>query len=167
MAKRSGRRAFSRGPKNYIWTAVLLENVTVATTVLRGENIVTASDWVTSAQGFERATLLSVRGWISWHNLGSVSVDCKFMIVKQGDTEPDIDAANILSYTEEDVLWTGGDVVPASTVAANGNPFVMHYDIDIKAKRKLSSGNDIALFIAPNGASVTVSTVLRALVDRG
>ena len=160
VARRFAKRS---GPRNLIWTVVLIESVTVATTALQGENIVTASDWSVEG-GFERATLLAIRGYVTLHNLSSAANDVKMCIAKQGDGEPTIDAAQAATYSDEDILWTGGVLLPA---VATAQAFPQVFDINVKFKRKITIGDDIAFFIAPNGGSVIWSCVLRALVDKG
>ena len=163
MAARRTTRRFSKGQQDYVWTSVVIEAATVATTALQGENIAQESDW-RAGSGFERSTLLSIRGYVSCHNLSSAQNDVKMCIAKQGDAEPTIDAAAALTYTDEDILWTGGVLFPSVT---GGQAFPYNVEIDVKAKRKLTVGDDIAFFIAPNGGSVLWSCTLRALINRG
>lgn len=163
MTRSRGTRRFKRGPKDYIWCSVLIESDTVATTALQGENIITETDW-RAGTGFERATMLTIRGYVTCHNLSSAANDVKMCIAKQGDAEATLDAASIVTYNEEDVLWTGGMLFP-SAVEPQAQSFT--WDIHVKAKRKLTVGDDVAFFIAPNGGSVLWSCVLRGLVDKG
>ena len=81
MAGRRGRRAFRRGPKNYVWSAVLAIDQTVATGVTAGQNIVQAGDWA-GAVGFERATLLTVRGWLNVVQVGTEAMQWLALIAR-------------------------------------------------------------------------------------
>ncbi len=162
MAGRArGRRSTRNGPRNLVWSAVLEQNATVADAATLGDNIVTGSDW--SAAGFERATLLSVRGYITVINTSASNNAIMMCIAKQGNSEPTISAAVVATYTAEDILWTGGVLCPA--IAQDNTPH--RFEINIKAKRKLTVGDDIAVFFAPVGGIARVQYVLRGLVDKG
>ena len=58
------RRAGGRGPKNNVWSVVLIENQVVDTTTIEGD-IVNSGDLQAAASGFQRFTLLRIRGWLS------------------------------------------------------------------------------------------------------
>ena len=143
-----------------MWTATLSNTTAIANAAVFGDNIVQESDWALGT-GFERATLFSIRGWISIINGDAASTNVNLCIAVQGDSEATVDCANVATYVDEDILWTGGYLFdPAEVQPAQ-------FVIDVKAKRKLSVGQDVSLFIAPNGGAIFASFVLRGLVDKG
>ena len=168
MARNRSRRAFKRGPKNYVWMTLLIGNVLVADGAIGGNNIVQTSDWAGDF-GFERSTLLTVRGWLSFAGQGVTALSVFALIAKIGDSEPDADIGPSLvaSYTDNDILWTGG--FNAQVESGDGPGAERHYreNIHIKVKRKMTVGDNIALFITPVGDPVIFSCVLRGLVDKG
>ena len=164
MAARRRARAFRRGPKNYVWSAVLIADQTVGSGAMAGQNIVQATDWA-GAVGFERATLLTVRGWLNIVQVGTEVLQWFAVVAKQGADEPALDALVVATYVDEDLLWTGGGSFPATGVAQATNKD--DREIHIKVKRKLSVDDNITLFVGATAGLLTFNTVLRGLVDKG
>ena len=166
MARRRTGKVFTRGPRNYIWTAARIEiDVNTGATPLRA-TLVQSTDW-TQAVGFRRATLLGIRGWLSWRALtASASGDARAIIMKDA-TEAAVTAQDpnvITTYVDEDILWTGGYSGPPGSTSYGFNEV-----INVKAKRKITVDDTIrfvvseSLIASPN--ATRVAGVLRCLLN--
>ncbi len=163
-----GRRS-SRQRGINVWTAVRGENETVAAGGVLAFDIVADSDWV-PAGGTSKATLLSIRGWMSMVSkttTGSFDGGTMFAYVGMFDEDTSSPAASLAStYTDEDILWTGGGMYPFTDAAAAQIPIV--FDINIKAQRKIRNGMEIRMVVASTLATtMDWSFVLRGLLRRG
>ena len=161
----------SRRHGNFIWSAILLDQVSF-TVAAQGLALVVSADYALAAsQG--QATLMAIRGWLSLSNGSSTNRESLYMaIVKKDEDESptglSMDPGIAEFYTKEDILWTAGWLNPAFQTAA-GERSQYHEILNIKAKRKLKSGQDISLQFASNGGAPTsqLSGVLRALIKVG
>jgi len=168
VARRRGR-SVSRGPKNNIWTVVLLDNQAISTSVVEA-NIVEPDDWQPSTSGFERATLLRVRGWLAFTgNQPSLVVSSMFAAIYVTDADDSVNSpAAVATYTKEDVLWTWGVQVPAIESGGIEAVPMTYVAVDIKAMRKIDSARELRLTLVGSVAFTgTVSGVLRALIRKG
>ena len=169
MARRRFSRSISRGPKNNVWSVVLLDEVVVDTGVVEAD-IVNAGDLQAAATGFQRFTLLRVRGWLSISkdaaNLGGTSV---FMIVYTTDNDAGtVSPIVAATYTDEDVLWSAGADFPAAGTANISLMAPTQIELDVKAMRKIDTSRNVRFSIIGSSAgAVTVSGVLRGLVRKG
>jgi len=162
-------RARSSGPKNQVWAALALVGIVVDDTPVVSANIVQSLDWVARG-GFERATLLRIRGWLSFTPPVAVPSTIFWCVgrVDNGVGVAALDPTLVATYVNEDILATGGQAV-AVTAAAN-DLIVPNVDVDIKAMRKISVADEIRLAMrttGPAAAGWTVNGVLRALVRIG
>jgi len=116
--------------------------------------------------------LLRMRGWLEFapDELPTGNSNFAYMIVAyvlDDDEDPTTSPpGSVGTYTHEDVLWTSGgfwfapsalplDVVPGK-----------HHVVDIKAKRKLQSGQTVHVNIQNVGTDeIAVSGVIRGLVQ--
>jgi len=159
----------SRGPKNNIWSVILIDNQVVDTTVVEGD-IVNNGDLQAAATGFQRFTLLRVRGWLSItkppENTVAASI---FMIIYVTDLNAGtVDPTNATKYTEEDILWTGGVQFEGAGAGAVevATPIVL--DIDVKAMRKIDTSRDVRFsFLSTGVGGIVVSGLMRGLVRKG
>ena len=167
MAQRI-RRSRSSGPKNNVWTVVLIDELVVAGTVIEA-NIVEDVNW-TGANSYQRATILRTRGWIS---VAAAPGDVSFGNIFMGIYVADEDAAPVapdttLFYTDEDVLWTGGAQFGAVVAGGLEHRGSISWDIDIKAMRKIDTGRELRLAMIGTAAlSLRLSAGLRSLVRKG
>ena len=165
------RRGFSRsrGPKNQIWTVLVIEDVAVSNTAV-DQIIVASADW-SRGGSFEKATILRTRGWLSVASDPTQTVRSGFFAAVYHVDEDNVavaaDAAAL--YSDEDVLWTGGFMIPAGNAGAVEIPPVFVFDIDVKSMRKTNNGQELrlALVAGTSGLTTRVSGVLRALVRVG
>jgi len=115
-------------------------------------------------------TLLRMRGWLEiCVNEITADINFAYMIVAyvlDDDEDPSTSPpGSVGTYTHEDVLWTnGGFWFSPSAVPIDFSPG-KHHEIDIKAKRKITSGKTVHVNIQNVGAgSLAVSGVIRGLV---
>jgi len=131
--------------------------------------VVTDTDWVRAA-GFERATILRVRGMMSFTNkIDALAVAGGFVAAYVALMDEDASvppATTVATYTDEDILWADSHNIPF--VVADGSGFVYHFPIDIKAMRKMRAGQDLN-FVLTNLATADIqfSGVVRALLRLG
>jgi len=174
VANRSRRAAGRRssGPKNNIWTTVIADRVTVAANGQTADVIVATTDWARgSVGGSERATILRVRGWMSFAGkriagaVGSAGLMAYLTVVDE-DISTDADPKTAATYIDEDILWTHGASLSAAAVAESRAS--VFWEVDVKAMRKIRIGQELRMVWANLGAeSIERSMVLRALLRVG
>ena len=168
MARNRTRRG-SSARRNYVWTSVILESVTVTTGVPVKAVIVTPDEWQASTTGFKRATLVCIRGWLSVNPLLSTTDFgvCFMAIVVQEEGASLVGPDNVLAYNEGNVLWTAGCAFGANGAALEQAQSVA-FDVDVKAKRRIDSGEVVQLvFVGSIANTAQISGVLRGLVQLG
>lgn len=166
--RRSVRRGRRNG-KNLTWITVVVKASLLENTPTQIAQLVIPSDW-SLVTGFDRATLVRIRGWLS---IGQVTVGTSAdataayaAIALQDGSSADVMNPSVASdYDDYDVLWTGGCGVTAG--AAAGSYYAAN--IDIKAKRRLTTQEEVSLFtfldIDTAAPRVNYNGVLRALVQ--
>jgi len=167
--KRVSRGAASRGPKNNVWTTVLADAFGIATGATQQFNVVQDNDW-TTVGGQERATVLRIRGWLALHNkitTGVLPEGSWFAYLTVQDEDAPAAVADVaLTYAEEDILWTDGGVFTVTDTNATGH--VSYRRIDVKAMRKIRTGQELRLVVTNSVANtIDFSAVVRALLRRG
>ena len=172
MAFRRKTRRSSK-PRDLIWVNKFVEIAAVDTAVVGGD-IMDATNWAINT-AFDRCTLLRIVGTISWtQTANATSADVPYLawaLYKDaaGLTSNIMDPS-VASGTESfDILhWTHAAL--ASTAAGGGNP-VQREAVDVRTKRKMTSGDSIYLTarIPADTAAPTCNLVaqLRFLLDRG
>jgi len=173
MAKSSYRRAVRRGPKNQLWTVVVVVNSPVSVDADAAfASPVIDSDWVRSSAASEKATLLRMRGWWGARALSTTPTGGAVYLyaLLSDDDAPTVPADDPFTYAEEDILWTDGWVVPDANIdmGAGGQQPNITKPIDVKAMRKIRSGQAVD-FVVSNKAdnSIEISCVIRALIRLG
>ena len=175
MANRRSRgRAFSKptGPKNNIWTVVLSNQGLVTTGAQTAHVIVSTTDWQRGViGGSERATILRVRGYVSFAPkiaTGTIAGGSIVGYVTVVDEDISLDSSPSVAstYIDEDILWTRGTAICFQD-AGEAVPAVS-WDMDIKSMRKIRIGQELR-FVWSNATagSVEVTLVLRALLRVG
>jgi len=158
MARRAsfGRRR-SNGSRNLIWSNVLAQNVLIAAGSTDESIICISTDW-SAAVGFERATIIGIRGWLAVQreSAGNGSVWCA--ILKQAIAETTPDPKIIATYNDEDILWTWGTGFESTSTDQ------MQTMIDVKVKRKIDVNTKIVLLVGAVGASIRLNSLARGLV---
>jgi len=165
-ARRRTTRSFRRGPRNLIWASVAFDQVNVDNTPAIEGNIVEPSDWV-SGIGQQSATLKRIRGYLSISKVAS-AVQGMYMAIYKSDEDTGVLSVNgVAAYTDEDILWTGGVVLPETPTGEGAAKTII---IDVKAQRKVLAGEDIRIALQAfvgNTIVMQVSGILRGLVDKG
>jgi len=170
MARRIRRSFGKRGPKNNVWSVVLLDGVLIPAGTALEPTIVSPSEWQPAASGFEHATLLRIRGWLSIaRRLDQVAESSIFMMIYKNAVDDGVsDPSDVGEYPVEDVLWTGGARFPllsGATSDVSVNP--VQFDVDVKAMRRIDSAEEIRLSLISSIANtVRISGVLRALIRK-
>ena len=167
MASRRTRRSFSR-KGGYIWTNVKLSSEAVSNTV-NSLNIVDSSEFsITGSQ--KMVTLMAIRGWLSATKVVASGGTVLFGLVASVDedisaTAAELDPAISSTYTDEDILWTFGCELPDWSTASQAGGGIWHQEVNIKARRKLKTGQDIRIVYTNTlGSRVLLSGILRALL---
>ena len=164
------RGGAGRGPKNNVWTVLVLEDQAVDNAVIEGD-IVNNTELEPAASGLQRYTLLRIRGWLSVSRDPVLTTDVTlFMAIYLTDLNAGtVDASNATKYTEEDVIWTAGVNFAGAGAGAVEVAPPARFDVDVKAMRRFTSGSDVRItFIGNQAASgLLVSGVMRALVRKG
>ena len=104
---------------------------------------------------------MAARGYVTCRNTVATTGSMLMAIFKLNVGEP-IPALNSLaSYQDEDVLWTN-----AAMFTSSASSQVQHFDIHVKAHRRIDS-NTIIMFIArAEGTDVLLTSVIRGLVNK-
>jgi len=169
-AKRSFRRNDQSG---LLWSAVGVvaarENIVPASS-FRYDIVIVGTD-IVGGQAQGQCTLLRIRGWLSMCVNESASGDCDWVgLIGVFDQNDDLTGPGgpelIASYSNEDILWTGGgqgnqwSAVPTAVT----NFMETTREIDVKAKRRLRSGQVVSLVVTNIGtADLSTLGVLRGL----
>jgi len=169
MSRRTRSFSKSRGPKNNVWTAVVFDDVVISTTVIETA-IVAPGDWQpSSGVGFEHATLLRIRGWLSLARNDNEDVfGATFLMIYVTDADdPTNDPSLAATYSTEDVIWSSGIAYSAKGAASVEAGPTTVIDVDVKAMRKINSAQQVRIALVSSSASfVIVSGVLRGLVRK-
>ena len=168
MARR-GRRSFSKGPKNNVWSVVILEDVLVDDTPTIEASIAVPGEWQPAASGFEHATLLRIRGWLTATAVqGLTAVQSLFAVIYVVDSDaPSTNPLSANTYSEEDVLWTYGWSWTDGGAGSVEKVTVPAIHVDVKAMRKIDSSREVRLALrCSSTVVVSVAGVIRALIRK-
>jgi len=127
--------------------------------------VVDMANDVNSAAGQAQATFLRMRGWIScFYDDGDPGRMDVLAAAFKIDANEVIQLDVITTYTREDILWTGG-VVQTNIAIGGASLGFWHQEIDIRAKRRIRTGEEIQLIVENQGdQNMRVGGVLRGLV---
>ncbi len=172
MPNRSRRRFGNRGSKQRgqnVWTTVLTAQASLASGASVSFDIVADVDW-TAIGGTERATLMRIRGYLNViHKLTTGSFADAPVLAYIGmfdEDEASPAATAVTTYTDEDILWTGGHLFAFADTGTVGPTW--RQEFDVKAQRKIKSGQECRLVVT-NAASIAISLnlVIRGLLRKG
>ena len=155
----------SRAKGKYIWTAILIEGFNVPITPVAAE-IVIGTDFAAHS-GREGVTLMAIRGWLSYTAQTGTGGDTLMQYIavideNEGPTSTSLDPAAIDTYVSEDILWTGGWSKQEATNTGSRESFVEQ--INVKARRKINTGQEVRLQMTTTNDEIQVSGVLRGLL---
>ena len=144
--------------RRLIWTASKIEiDVNTGSTPLE-QIIGQITDW-SGATGNVPATLMAIRGWLTARPLTTVNQNylSQGIIVKTDvdDAVAVLDPQLLATYVNEQILWTCGFSYKGEAATVSTTP-AHYFDIDVKAKRKLTAGTNIRFVVAQEtGAAAT------------
>ena len=155
-----------RKAKNYVWTAVRVELDLNTSSPILGADIVTAAEW--RSAGYETATLLAIRGWLSATPLdGTATEHTSMALITKKSNETAFSATDpnvVATYVDEDILWTGGYTAPNQSEAIS-----RYFDVNVKTKRRITVNDEIRIVFSETTTISPQATrwvgVLRALVN--
>jgi len=174
MAFRSRNRGRSpRKPRDLIWVNKIVEIAWTDAGVVGGD-IMDSTNWAINT-AFDRATLLAIKGVVSWTQSSNATTgDAPFLawaFYKDagGLTTGLMDPAAATGTEAFDILhWSHAAL---QGTASTTNAPIQREAVDIKVKRKLTSGDSIYLVarcpadtVSPTGNLIAQ---LRFLIDRG
>ena len=171
---RRTRTSSRRGPKNQIWVSTVFEAQSFDDTPVVETSVLSGSQWQ-SEVGLTRATVISIRGWLSLSYDSTQTVANRaFMLFYLTDIDAPImlagtnGPADALGYIE-DVMWTGGWQVPIGKAGSVEQSTGKEFSLDIKTMRKVTSDQQIRLALAAGtgGSTFIMSGIVRLLVRRG
>ena len=153
-------RAFSRGPKNNIWSVVTQQDTALAADTNDELNIVDGADWTGSA-GAESATLLRIRGYLGVAPDAATDGAFQWYIARFDNDAASPSPTLPATYVDEDILATGGYQFEASA----GNAKM--WEIDVKAMRRIGVGDEVRLVMRSISTATRNTVVARGLVRKG
>lgn len=147
MAKRRrGGRAVRRN-RDLIWITSILEETLLEST-LDIALLVIPTDWSGSNAGFDRATILGIRGWMHLVQVAAATAldatGAWLSIYKTDQAVPlnANDPHDSTDYNVNDTLWTGGMGLNLTTGTSSPLPVM---DINVKTRRKITSADSLRL----------------------
>jgi len=166
-------RRFSKAKHDYVWTTSI--SAWANTEDTQAIPMLSSGFWEANANNFERATLVRVRAqWGFNQNSAAATAATAFIAVvlltDLSFTVGDFDPGASGDYDTHDVLWVWAGILGDNSIGQNLTS-ASNIEIDIKAKRRLTSANQLVFVTKmatdPTG-SPEVGNILisRTLVDR-
>jgi len=172
-AMRRSSKRFSRNGREHIWCSANSNNFAVAAGGILDFKVVEMVTDMVVGSSQAHATFVRLRGSFSWCPVDTAVVAPMSLLAYCGvfdDDEIPPDPNSISTYSDEDILWTyagqavvNGGTAPATT---SGKVLTMGSDVqvDIKAKRKLRTGQTLHIVMGPTNAAMRVSAIFRGLI---
>jgi len=170
MARARFRRSVKRS-KDLVWITTIVEASLLDPTVTDVAIAVTPSDWSGGNAGFDRCTLMAIRGWLGYaQQAASTAAEATALWLAMYVTDSQVaansmDPSGATEYTQFDTLWTDGLALTLST--GTGAPIISR-QLDLRARRKLSTAQDVRLAgVVPTDTAsprVNVCGCIRALL---
>ena len=170
VARRRGRRSFSRKKGDLIWITTVVAASILETTVVDYGLLVIPSDWG-SQTGFDRATLMGIRGWLAYSQQAAAKAGdasgfyTAIYVTDASVAVNNMDPSTATEYQDFDTIWTDG--LSLTTTTGTAGP-MLGRQLDIKAKRKLTSASSVRIsgFVDTDTATprVNVNGVIRSLL---
>jgi len=143
-ARRSFRRTRTASGRDLVWITTVVRASVLETTPIDIGEVVVPQDWSNGNVGFDRATLLSVRGQLSAIQVANSTATeipgfwGAMYLTDDQIAANSMDPSNATEYVQFDTIWTFCGANPASS---GSTPF--NWLIDIRAKRKLTTQSAI------------------------
>jgi len=169
---RANRKFRRNDATGLVWTAAS----TAGTQVLSDGGdftfpVVDVENDLSAAAGQVQCTLLRIRGWVNFIHNDPSSAGQRVIMAGAAVVDTSevglLDWLNIVTYVREDVLWTGGAMRNIPSNVTIDEQLAINFDIDIKSKRRLRSGQVVVVSFSSNfaaGTEMAVAGALRALV---
>jgi len=145
-----GRRRFAvKRSRDLVWITTMVDNSILELAPTDICLVVTAADWSTGNAGFDRCTLLGVRGWLAGQQsaiatAGENTAAYAALYVTDAQVAVNsMDPAIATEYALFDTLWTGGFGLNGS--AYTQAPSFQVWNLEVKTKRKMSTSQDLRL----------------------
>lgn len=166
--RRRGARAV-RQKRETLWTAMQINQDSVDSATVSVGNIVDRTDWADDDSFARGGTLERIRGTLSINFGGPVTSAAGALwlaIWLSNDDETAPDPSVVGDYVENDCLWS--KVVNwtstqfTSVGIMNTQPIII--DVDVKAKRKLTSNSIVLMTWRATGASSDENFIMSGLI---
>ena len=168
------RRLPARVQHDQIWVPFVNVNIAIGTGSQVTTSIVDGADWADASTGLERATMMSIRGYITaapnpLSSSGNTVFQAALAIVHEDAVSGFASLGSNQAYIE-DILWTAG-VSRHSTGDLTAVTHMVRSNIipvNVQTRRRITDQQAIALAInVPSaGNSWTYTVVLRTLIRR-
>jgi len=145
--RRKGRNFHVRRARDLIWITTIFQSSILEGGSTDAALLVIGTDWA-KANTFDRATLLSVRGWYNFAQTTvgtSADATAAYMAVYKTDSlaaTPAFDVSNAADYDKVDILYTDG-----LAITATSSPAPQSVQFNIKVKRKITVADSIRIAI--------------------
>jgi len=148
----AGRRNFKRWAtksKDLIWVTTLIRSSNLEFAGADIAELVIPADWSLSA-GFDRCTLMGIRGWLGVAQTGSGTASeapgiwGAIYLTDQSNPANSMDPNNAADYAVFDCLYTFGQ----TGVGTIGGFSTMGEQTIVKARRKLTSADEIRVAVS-------------------
>ncbi len=157
----AGARAKSRMRANYLWTAVRTAGANLTASAVEVP-IVANTDWERSALGLEKATLVSVKGFIVINSLLLTTATWDAYIAVYDEDEVAQDPDTVATYVHEQILWTGGG---SQVLGIHESARREYFEINLRTSRRITNGMKCVLVTQASTADVfQTHVILRGLV---
>lgn len=171
---RRSRKAFRRGKRNFIWTALEFPFTTVTTAANITGDIVLPSDW-TNIAGFQKgAVLRRIRGSVCFLIADGANATAPlYELISVNRVGEAFGLITVNTLVQEDILWHRWSAVARAGAWAAGAPTQsrMYYpspaEIDVKANRRLDTNTNISYTVRIGLANPEpqIAGAFRALIE--
>jgi len=156
------RRGFARRSSrakngDLIWVTTIIQASLLESTPTDIGLLVIPADWSLSG-GFDRATLMGMRGWIGWsQQAAATAADASgaywaIYVTDQAVAANSMDPASATEYSDFDTIFSDGISLTQTTGTAG--PQVAR-QLEVKARRKLTSASSVRLAASVDSDTAT------------
>jgi len=161
VAARRGRVRRSSRAKNgdLVWVTTIIQASLLESTPTDIGLLVIPADWSSAGGGFDRCTLMGIRGWLSMVQQGAATAaeatGCytALYVTDQAVAANSMDPSTATEYSDFDTLWTDGMALTAA--ASTAQQAIWSRQLEVKTRRKLTSASSVRLAGAVDADSAT------------
>jgi len=146
------RRSFVRRSGKYkgdlVWVTTIISASLLENTPTDIGLLVIPADWTSSGGGFDRATLMAMRGWIGWSQQAAATAGdasgayWAIYVTDQAVAANSMDPSTATEYSDFDVLFSDGISLTQTTGTAG--PQVSR-QLEMRSRRKLTSASSVRI----------------------